>query len=242
MSLKIRNLSIATITTYLRHIKSFIHWSCDNGFITDKELYKSIKLPKQPKKIVRIYTDFEIKAIYERCTTTIPWITARNKLIISLMLDSGLRRHELTLIKKDDINQSILMVHGKGNKDRLVPLGNITKEHLQDYLDKCPYKSSQLLLTRNGSIITDNAIKLFVSKISEQLPFAFSCHKLRHNFATNFLLDSYEKNGFYDAYTLQILLGHEDLRTTDRYVHLAAQFIATNKRVSHLDKLYNNGV
>lgn len=237
-----RKISVATYGSYMRHVKAFVHWLgiCDH--IDDNLLYTKISVPKAPKKIVKIYNSLEIKEIYNKCITSVPWITARNKLIISLMLDAGLRRHEVTLINKVDLTDDILVVHGKGRKDRLVSLGFVISEHMQSYIKECPYNMPYLFATRRGSALTDNSIKQFISKLSEQLSFEFSCHKLRHNFATNFLIDSYDKNGFYDAYTLQILLGHEDLRTTDRYVHLAAQYIATRKRVSHLDNVYKKGL
>lgn len=237
-----KGLKSTSVASYLRHIKAFVHWLGENGHIDDSDLYKSIRLPKQPKKNVRIYTDSEIDAIYGAVRSAPYWINVRDKLIISLMYDSGLRQAEVCKISMMDfdVSRDILHVHGKGNKDRIVPIGHMTKSYAMEYLALRPYDSSMLLVDRRGSALTPNAVKLFVSKIKTSLDFEFSSHKLRHNFATNYLIDQHEKYGYFDAYTLMILLGHEEISTTDRYVHLASQYVATRKRTSHLDKIFKN--
>lgn len=235
-----RNISTATKGTYLRHIKAFVHWLGEYEYISEKELYKRIKIPKMPKKNVKIYSDVEIKQIFESVNVESAWLTARNKLVLSLMLDSGLRQNEVCSIKNKDIDivGGILNVHGKGNKDRLVPIGILTLKYLKEYQVACPYESEHLLLNRNGKDLTNNAVKVFINKMKKELGFEFSSHKLRHNFATNYLLDHYNKYGYFDTYTLMILLGHEEISTTDRYVHFVKQYIATRQRVSHLDKVF----
>jgi site-specific recombinase XerD len=85
--------------------------------------------------------------------------------------------------------------------------------------------------------LTANTVRLMVSKLSKQLPFTFSSHKLRHNSAINYCLDQYEKYGTIDIYKLMALLGHEDIKTTRRYLHLANQIIASKSNISHMDKV-----
>lgn len=235
-----KGLRSASVASYLRHIKAFVHWLGDNGFLDDVDLYKVIKMPKQPKKNVKIYTDKEIAAIYSAVSSSPDWVNVRDKAIISLMYDSGLRQAEVCKISMEDFDTSrgILHVHGKGNKDRIVPIGQMTMRYVMEYLELCPYESSMLLVDRRGSPLTPNAVKLFISKMKTTLNFEFSSHKLRHNFATNYLIDQYEEYGYFDTYSLMILLGHEEISTTDRYLHLAKQYIATNQRTSHLDKVF----
>lgn len=235
-----KNLSIATVGSYLRHLKAFVSWLEEFDYIKDDKLHTRIKIPRMPKKNVKIYTDAEIKKIFDIVETESTWLTARNKLIISLMLDSGLRRNEVCMIKHIDINyfDNLLNVHGKGNKDRLVPLGSLTLKYLREYNRNCPFDSDFLLVSRRGDPLTNNAIKLFITKMKDELGFELSAHKLRHNFATNYIIDHYNKYGHFDSYTLMILLGHEDISTTERYVHYAKQFIATRERCSHLDKVF----
>lgn len=234
-----KSLSIATVGSYFRHLKAFISWLEEFDYLEDKKLHTKIKVPKMPKKNIKIYTDAEIKLIFDAVETESPWLTARNKLIICLMLDSGLRRNEVCVIKHKDINYSdrLLNVHGKGNKDRLVPLGSLTLKYLKEYNESCPFDNASLLVNRRGQSLTNNAVKLFLSKMKTKLGFELSAHRLRHNFATNYIIDHYDKYGHFDSYTLMILLGHEEMSTTERYVHYAKQLIATRERCSHLDKV-----
>ena len=68
-------------------------------------------------------------------------------------------------------------------------------------------------------------------KLAQKLPFEFSSHKLRHNFATNYCIDQYKKHGFVDIYKLMILMGHKDVKTTN-------QIIVSRESVSHIDKIF----
>lgn len=239
-----KGLKSTSVASYLRHIKAFVHWLGESGVLDDSDLYKVIKMPKQPKKNVKIYTDEEIAQIYTAVSSSPDWVNVRDKAIISLMYDSGLRQAEVCKINMVDFDsiRNILHVHGKGNKDRIVPIGGMTRRYVMEYLKLCPYESSMLLVDRHGSPLTPNAVKLFVGKMKKKLDFEFSSHKLRHNFATNYLIDQYDEYGYFDTYSLMILLGHEEISTTDRYLHLAKQYIATNQRTSHLDKVFKKMV
>ena len=66
-----------------------------------------------------------------------------------------------------------------------------------------------------------------------------SSHKLRHNFTTNYCLDMYNQKGQIDIYRLMTLLGHEEIETTRRYLHVANEIIASSESFSHVDKVYN---
>lgn len=159
------------------------------------------------------------------------------------MLDSGLRLNEVTLIDLADydIKQNLLKVHGKGSKERLVPVGKFTTHFIKLYLRDLPDRLSNnawLFSTIAGHRLTRTTIKLFIQKISYSLTFRFSCHKLRHNFATNYCLDLYNKGDNIDIYKLMVLLGHEDIKTTRRYLHLANQIIASKSNISHLDTIF----
>ena len=90
----------------------------------------------------------------------------------------------------------------------------------------------------NVDNLTPDSVKHLISKIGKCLPFPFSSHKLRHNFATNYCLDQYEKHGQIDVYSLMILMGHEDVKTTERYLHFAKQIIASRQHISHLDAIF----
>lgn len=232
-----RSLARATISTYIRHIKIFLTWLEEEYEICIQA--EKIKVPKMPKKVLHIYTDDEIVQIFNSVAADEEWIRVRNCCIIALMLDSGLRQNEVCTLLRAEINfQSCTMkIYGKGNKERVVPFGNITKHYMTLYNNLCPYESEYFLVARHGKPLTTNAVKLFVSKIAKKLPFPFSSHKLRHNFATNYCINQYEQNGKVDIYALMLLMGHEDVETTQRYLHFAQQIIATKTSISHLDKV-----
>ncbi len=233
-----REVARNTLATYIRHFKVFIRWMCENYQVNFT--YKSIKVPKEEKKVIRIYSDVEIRQIFESIVYTDKWIELRNKSIISLMLDSGIRQGEVCNLLDENIfcEARRMVVHGKGNKDRTVPLGNFSIKFYKEYRKLCPYKDNMAFVTRSGEPINNNSIKLMVTKLGKKLPFKISSHKLRHNFATNYCLDMYYKNGSIDIYRLMTILGHEDISTTRRYLHIANEIIATSQCLSHLDQVF----
>ncbi len=235
-----KKLSKATVGTYLRHLKVFVKYLETEKYI-EHGLSLKINIPKQSKKIIYIYSDEEIKEIFQSITNPVDWLEYRNSAIIALMLDSGLRRSEVSKIKMEDydIKNKNLKVNGKGDKQRLVPVGKFTQFFIKKYIQAVPFSLSlQLFITINNEPLTDNAIKLFVSKLSATLPFDFGCHRLRHNFATNYCIDEYKEKGSVDIYKLMLLLGHEDILTTRRYLHLANQIILSKSTISHLDRIF----
>lgn len=242
MHLYERPLSKATVSTYIRNIRIFLRWvyiEYDLSFDPVK-----IKVPKSPKKIVHIYNDTEIKEIFALIYTSEPWITARNRAIVALMLDSGLRQSEICnlLINNLDRTRMVMKVTGKGAKDRIVPLGNFALALLDDYFSQCPYKDKPYVFcNRRGQALTNNAVRLFINRLQHKLPFDLSSHKLRHNFATNYCIDHVRKTGKTDVYDLSILMGHESIETTKKYEHFAHEIIAAENNISHLDMCLGNG-
>lgn len=234
-----RQISKATVATYVRHLKIFLVWlQSEYGININAE---KIKVPKSPKKNPYIYNDDEIRLIFETAKLSGDWLSCRNCAMIALMLDSGLRQNEVCTLKTKDLDMKnhILKVFGKGEKERFVPVGNLSVKLLQQYFAFCPYSGEYVFYTKYGKPMTQNAVKLFISKLSSQLPFEFSSHKLRHNFATNFLVDSYNDKGTMDIYALLTILGHEDVHTTERYLHIANQMIYSKSHISHIDKIEN---
>lgn len=231
-----RSLSKSTIATYIRNMRIFLCWVyVEYGLPFNPE---KIKVPKSPKKLVHIYTDDEIRILFDSCNVSIPWISARNKAILALMLDSGLRQAEVCslLHKCIDRERMVLQITGKGAKDRLVPIGYVSLALLDNYLSLCPYHDSPyVFLDRSGSSLSGNAIRIFVNRLKKKLPFELTSHKLRHNFATNYCLDNIKRSGNTNVYDLSILMGHESIETTKKYEHFAHEFIAVENRISHLD-------
>lgn len=237
-----RPLSKSTRATYIRHVKIFLRWAENEyqaGYST-----RTVKVPKSPKRNVRIYSDEEVRQIFASVHTEADWLTLRNKCIIALMYDSGLRQSEVCTLRKSSISytDNRMTVRGKGDKERTVPLGQLTRHFMLEYLTHCPYTDDTVFLNRRGEPLTCNAVKLFVSRLADALPFELSSHKLRHNFATNYCIDQYRTHGHVDIYRLMYLMGHEEIDTTRRYLHMANEILASQGCISHLDGILNGEI
>lgn len=238
-------ISKATINTYLRHLRVFIHFLEKQKIINPEfGVADAIKLPKMPVRKVSILSDEQIRLLFSNIDTK-DILSVRDALIIALLLDSGLRRNEILtiLMKNIDLNKSTIKVYGKGDKERLVPIGTFTRKLMGLYLQlsknlrEKSEDSQYLILDRYGHQISENAIKLLIQRKKKAVGFDFSAHKLRHNFATHYCLDEYESLGFMDIYKLKAILGHSNIETTMIYMHLAQEIIAATTSISHLDKI-----
>lgn len=232
-----RDISRNTFSTYIRNFKIFVRWVCDHYDVSFT--YNSIKVPKSTKKVVRVYSELEIRQIFDAIHYPIEWIERRNKAIISFMLDSGIRQGEVCSLKAVNVRCEVnrMIVCGKGHKERTVPLGRLSVKLYKEYRAICPFDSEMAFVTKTGVAMKTNTVKLMVTKLGKKLPFDISSHKFRHNFATNYCLDMYYKNGNIDIYRLMIIMGHEDVSTTRRYLHLANEIIASSECLSHLDSI-----
>lgn len=240
LSVVSRDISKSSKATYVRNTKIFLKYI--QGLYNVSFNAKEIRVPKPVKRVVTLYTTQQVQTIFDSITADSDWIVTRNKCIIALMYDSGLRQNEVCTLKRSRIffDENRMVVRGKGNKERTVPLGALTYRFMVDYINKCPFNSDLLFVNRRGQPLTCNTVKLFVTKLADKLPFDLSSHKLRHNFATNYCLDQYESKGNVDIYKLMYLMGHEDIETTERYLHFAMEVVASKESISHLDKLYGS--
>ena len=236
---KRETLSKASISTYIRHIKVFLLWieeECETIIGA-----KKIKVPRSPKKVLHIYDDDEIRDVFNAVTADAEWLIYRNCAIVALMLDSGLRQNEVCTLKTVDVDfkKRIVKVCGKGNKERYIPFGVLSYQYMHLYSKMCPWNDEKtFFVARHGGSMSCDAVKHFITKIANKLPFELSSHKLRHNYATNYCLDQLRTKGQVDIYKLQILMGHEDVKTTQRYLHIATKLLALEGNVSHLDCIY----
>lgn len=233
--------SKATVATYVRNIRIWLSWvQAEHGLSFDP---KKIKVPKTPKKLVHIYSDVEIRLIFDSVQASVPWITSRNRLMVALMLDSGIRQCEVCGLVWGDVDRDrhIMKVFGKGSKERIVPIGNFSIVLMDEYRFLCPFPGRPYVFCdRHGKQMTGNAVKLFTNRLQRRLPFEFSSHKLRHNFATNYCVDQFHRSGNTGVYDLSIIMGHESIETTKKYEHFAHEILAVESSVSHLDGVYNH--
>lgn len=232
-------LSGGTKTCYIRNLRIFIKW-CIEEYGLSNLTEKKIKIPRLPKKQIRLYTDNEIKKMYELCECSVPWITLRNRTILIVLLDTGVRRDEIRSLKVSDIDfqNRWFYVHGKGSKDRIVPFSERTKVLLNQLWEICPYKKREYaFLGRYGHQLGEDAVKQFLHKLNHLMPFEVSSHRLRHNFATNYALHYLEEYGTSCAVELADIMGHEDTKTTENYVHIAHKQLSMKRRYSRMDTI-----
>lgn len=217
----LNRLSSRSISHYLSSLKTFYNFLIIKNIITINPTI-NIERPKIKKKLPEYLTLEEVTLLLE-----IPLknaYAARNKAILELLYSSGLRISELVEMQFSnlDIEMCIVKIMGKGNKERIVPLGDYAIIAIKDYLDNYYYKlnkknSTYLFLNSRG----DKISRQFIFKIiklecqKKGIRKNVSPHTLRHTFATHLL-----KNGA-DLRIIQELLGHENLTTTQIYTHLS---------------------
>lgn len=240
-SLAKRGLRPATIASYMRQIKVFFDW-CIEEYSSNVNIHvsaKKIKLPKLYQKNVPMYSIQQMQDIFNAVTIKIKWMNTRNKLIIALMYDSGLRQNEVANLKRKDIvlSDKYMTIIGKGGKERTVPIGNTSLALYKQYLQECPYQNDNVFVSKSNTTMTCDSIKHLIYKIHKKVDFEISSHMLRHNFATNYLLNQLESTGNADIYSLMTIMGHEEIETTMVYLHHAQSLYASKHHESQLDKL-----
>ncbi len=228
-------MSRATLRNYVRAIRGFATYLNEEGF-TETNVFKALKLPKDEARVIEILSDAEIVALYDQIKPS-SQIGSRLFLITTVLLDTGMRVGELIGIKLDDIDfqRTRIKVTGKGRKQRFVPFGTTTAKALLRYINhhRPESWSDQLLLNLDGEPMTTQAVMQAVKRLGNKAGVPrLHAHLCRHTFAVKWL----RNKG--DLFTLQTVLGHEDLSVTRMYVHLAQMDIDVQHRaVSPVDRL-----
>tara|TARA_B100000035_G_scaffold131003_1_gene111365 strand:- start:2770 stop:3678 length:909 start_codon:yes stop_codon:yes gene_type:complete len=215
--------SVSTIQRTITCIKSFYNFLQDTQIIGENPAIL-IENPKKRRKLPTIISEDEVDRLLKAPKENSA-VGMRDKCILELLYSAGLRISELLNIKVNEISpdQPFLKIRGKGNKERLVPIGSFAMNLVISYIDT--YRSKiranenihMLFVTENGNLISRQScwemIKKYAreSKINKNI----SPHNLRHAFATHLL------NNGADLRTVQMLLGHASLSTTQIYTHIA---------------------
>jgi len=203
-------------------LKSFFNYLLFEGEIHSSPL-NDLESPKIENKLPEVLTEDEIKRLISSVNIDSEF-GQRNKTIIEVLYGTGIRVSELIELKLSNIffKENILKVTGKGNKERFVPLGKIALIEIKKYLNnrdklKINSKFSDILfLNRYGRQLTRSMIFKIINDSSKnaEIDKKISPHTLRHSYATHLL-----KNGA-DLRTIQLILGHESITTTEIYTHL----------------------
>ena len=221
--MKERNLSKRSIARKMSCLRSFFKFLCREGYIKANPA-SSLRTPKLQKKlplfldtneVVRLIESPDVKDLYG----------LRDRVILETLYSSGIRVGELVGLNKENIDfiGGVIKVYGKGKKERLAPVGDRALRAMRSYLEKLPTvnikEKKAVFLNKSARRLTDRAVRRIVEKYIRKtsLNENISPHSLRHSFATH-LLDRGA-----DLRSVQELLGHANLSTTQIYTHVTTE-------------------
>lgn len=219
----------------LSSFRRFFRYIMREG-LRDNDPTADIAMPRIGRSLPKTLTEEEVDALL-RAPNTDESLGHRDRAMLELLYATGLRVTELINIKQSQVNfnQGVLRIVGKGDSERLIPLGEEAQRWLRDFIDGprmeilLERQTEYLFPTRRGGRMTRQAfwhiIKRYAKKagIGKQL----SPHSLRHAFATHLL------NRGADLRVVQLLLGHSDLSTTQIYTHVARERLKEIHREHH---------
>jgi len=221
-----RGRSRATIRLHFAALRSLYNHLTEKGVIPSNVL-KLVSLPKPDKALPQFLTVPQVTALMEKPASKVKskqateWMAARDTAILELFYSSGLRLAELAALNVRDLDPigETVRVMGKGSRERIVPVGGLALEALSRYRHQANVQSGPLFLNKSRRRLGHRSIWLLLKNYVREagLPATLSPHKLRHSFATH-LLD----NGA-DLRSVQSLLGHASLTTTQIYTHVTTE-------------------
>lgn len=215
-----RDLKATYINSILKTIKAFFVYCEKENYCIN--ISSRIKLLKEPKTIIETFTDNEVKRLLNYYNTS-TFLQIRNKTVLYMLFDTGIRNTELCNLKMNDVRETTIFIFGKGRKERIVPISPMLKkmlikyERVRENYIKDTFKScDSYFISRNYRTLTtgavENILKVPKDKCKIRKNIRCSPHTCRHYFAQSQL-----RNGL-DVYSLSRLLGHEDISVTKRYL------------------------
>ncbi len=227
-------ISAKSINRHIVSIKNFFKYLERNDLIKNNPCTDITGL-KTPKKMPRVLSEEDINKLLDIKLTDA--YSYRNKAMLELMYSSGLRVSELLNLELSniDFNMNLVRIYGKGNKERIVPIDDIATKYLYEYINI--YRntllknnvSNILFLNSRGDKLSRQGFFKILREIALEkgIKRDISPHTLRHSFATH-LLD----HGA-DLRSIQTMLGHENIETTQIYTHVSNNYIKENYNEAH---------
>jgi len=214
--------STARLLSSLRRLFRFM---CREG-IREDDPSALVESPKLGRSLPKSLSESDIEALILSPDVAAS-LGLRDRAMLELMYASGLRVSEIVTLTMDQMSlqRGLLRLVGKGDKERLVPMGEEAQEWLQKYLDQAradllkSKRSDAIFVTARGQAMTRQAFWYMIKRSAKKagISAALSPHTLRHSFATHLL------NHGADLRVVQMLLGHSDLSTTQIYTHVARE-------------------
>jgi len=225
-----RKMRSSSVNRKISSIKSFYIFLVKRNFLKNSPL-NDLVTPKQEEYLPESMSEAEVDKLLNSPDVANK-IENRDKAMIEMLYATGMRISELVNLKITDVDMKrcVVKVFGKGSKERLVPFGETALDSLKSYLnDREQSSSKEIFLSNRGKKMTRVAfwqrVKIYL--IRENLKNSISPHTLRHAFATHLL------NRGADLRSVQLLLGHSDLSTTQIYTHIAKQRLSDVLKKHH---------
>lgn len=223
-SLYDRNLAKSSIERKIAAIKSFFKFLYRKGVLEENPA-RMVKFPKKEKKLPTVFNVDDIFRLLDMPDKTVP-MGIRDALILEMLYGTGVRVSELVGLNVTDVDLrgERILVRGKGKKERIIPVSSQVAGMIKKYYEMMPLiiadgreiEDDAFIINRLGSRLTDRTVRRIVDEylIKAGMPLDYSPHSFRHTFATHLL------EGGADLRSIQELLGHEALSTTQKYTHM----------------------
>ena len=209
------------VNDLLKAYKVYFRYAYEEGYTPDL-LTKKIKNAQKPKVIIRTFTEQELKRM-SNYYQGYDYLTIRNKVIMMLLIDTGIRLSELTGLTEEQIKYDYIIIRGKGNKERVVPKSPLLSKWLIKYLAvRKAYFAYRIVpdnifLSKNAKPLTSTMIDRIVKEAGSACGVAadirVSAHTFRHTYA------QFQLKAGLDLYSLSRLLGHESISITQTYLN-----------------------
>lgn len=212
-------------------VKNFFKYLIRHHKFTNKVIF-NLKNPKQPSSLPKALNKEQTLTALNSLSGNIQWLVYRDQALLYLLYGCGLRISEALSLKVKDLSKDILRIKGKGNKERIVPILPSLIERIKKYLDICPYslnKEDFIFVGKQGKKLDPGVFQKQIRDLRNKLnlPETTTPHAFRHSFATHILT-----NGG-DLKSIQELLGHKDLTTTQKYTKIDAKHLLNVYKKTH---------
>lgn len=229
-----KKIHTKTMCRKLSALKSFFKFLVKEEYIQDHIIF-SMRPPKVTQNLPRPILYEDIQLLIEKCSSlsSLPWIHKRDEALIFLLYSIGLRISEaLNLNIEDFKNKKFITIQGKRNKKRQLPLMPMILQKIEDYKKSCPYSFSEkgpLFLGQKGSRLQSQVFEKRIRQLRRLLDFSetLTPHAFRHSCASHLMSHSE------DLRSIQELLGHTSLSTTQIYTHINNEHLKTIYQKAH---------
>lgn len=230
-----RGVSQKTIARKVSALRSFYQFMQANQLVADNP-FSGVHLKKAGQHLPRFFYHEELQALFQVAYADQSVLGYRNQVLLEFLYGTGARVSEMASLTLADIDQAAQVVHitGKGDKTRIVPFGHFARTVLTHYLElsrpvlvkKQAQPAATLLVNQRGQTMTASGIEYVLKSLAKKagLTQQVSAHMFRHTFATDML------NNGADLRTVQQLLGHSSLSTTQIYTHVSTDNLQKSYR------------